>query len=55
MKPIYDVLRADAPDWARVPSVSLAHQAWLAPCAVAAKAQACHDGERLFVRLEAEE
>ena len=55
MKPTYDVLRVDAPDWARVPSVQLAHQPWLSPCAVAAGAQACHDGERLFVRLEAKE
>lgn len=55
MKPVYDVLRMDAPDWTRVPSASLEHQRWLTPCAVAASAQACHDGERLFVRMEAQE
>lgn len=55
MRPAYDVLRMDAPDWTRVPSVSLEHQRWLAPCPVAASAQACHDGERLFVRMEAQE
>lgn len=51
----YMIIRQEAPDWAAVPAVTLSHQPWLAPCAVAARAQACHDGERLFVRLEAEE
>lgn len=51
----YRVIRMNAPDWAAVPSVTLAHMPWLAPCAVTAKAQACHDGENLYVRMEAEE
>lgn len=51
----YTIQRVTAPDWAAVPTVELVHTGWLPPCPVAARAQACHDGETLFVRLEAEE
>ena len=51
----YTVKRVTAPDWDAVPAVTLTHQRWLPPCDIAAKAQACHDGERLFVRMEARE
>ena len=51
----YVVKRAAVPDWAACEKVELAHQPWLAPCAVRAWAQACHDGENLYVRMEAEE
>jgi len=51
----YTVKRVQTSKWSAIPAVELAHQPWLAPCDVAAKAQACHDGERLYVRMEARE
>ena len=51
----YTVKRMTTPDWDAVPVVTLTHQRWLPPCDIAAKAQACHDGERLHVRMEAQE
>ena len=51
----YTVKRMTTPDWDAAPTVTLTHQRWLPPCDIAAKAQACHDGERLFVRMEARE
>lgn len=51
----YAVQRMEKPDWPAVPAVKLMHQAWLPPCDVSARAQLCHDGERLYVRLEAKE
>ena len=51
----YTVVRMKNPDWACVPPVTLTHTPWLTPCAVEARAQACHDGENLFVRMEAQE
>ena len=51
----YTVMRMTTPDWDAVPAVTLTHQRWLPPCDIAAKAQACHDGERLYVRMEARE
>lgn len=50
---VYDVVRTAAPDWMAIPAVKLTHQPWLAPCGVAAKAQMCHDGERIYVRMRA--
>ncbi len=55
MKPIYTIRRMNTPDWNVVPAVELVHQPWLAPCDIAAKAQACHDGEKIVVRMEAKE
>lgn len=43
------------PDWAHVPPVTLHHTGWLPPCPISATAQCCHDGEQLWVRMEAEE
>ncbi len=51
----YTIQRVAVPDWTAIPTVELTHTGWRAPCLVAARAQACHDGETLFVRLEAEE
>lgn len=51
----YTVKRMTTLDWDAVPAVTLTHQRWLPPCDIAAKAQACHDGERLYVRMEARE
>ena len=51
----YIVKRLAAPDWARVSVAELRHQPWLAPCAIRAWAQACHDGENLYIRMTAEE
>lgn len=51
----YTVVRMNTPDWEKVCAVELRHMGWLPPCPVAARAQACHDGESLWVRMEAEE
>lgn len=51
----YVVKRVETPDWTKIEAVELVHQPWLAPCDIAAKAQACHDGENLYIRMEAEE
>ena len=51
----YVVKRMETPDWTKIEAVELVHQPWLAPCDIAAKAQACHDGENLYIRMEAEE
>ncbi len=51
----YVVKRVEKPDWTEIEAVELVHQPWLEPCDVAAKAQACHDGENLYIRMEAEE
>lgn len=51
----YTVKKIPSVDWASVPRVELTHTGWLEPAPVRAWAQLCHDGERLFVRMEAEE
>ena len=51
----YVVRRMEKPDWEKVEAVELEHQPWLEKCDVAAKAQLCHDGENLYVRMEAKE
>lgn len=43
------------PDWEQAPTVSLTHTGWLSPCSISATAQCCHDGENLWIRMEAEE
>lgn len=55
MKPMYSVMQMQAPDWAVVPAVELKHTGWLEACPIEAKAQACCDGENLWVRMEAKE
>ncbi|MBP3656792.1 MAG: carbohydrate-binding family 9-like protein [Clostridia bacterium] len=54
MKP-YHIVRMDKPDWSAVAGVEMTHQPWLADNGVRAWAQACHDGERLYVRMHAKE
>jgi len=51
----YTVKKVSKVDWNAIPAVTLAHTPWLVPCAIEAKAQACHDGETLYVRMEAKE
>lgn len=52
---VYTIPRMETPDWSAVPTAQLQHTGWLIPCPVAAWFQACHNGEYLFLRLEAEE
>lgn len=42
-------------DWAAVPALTLAHAPWLPPCDVRAIAQVCHDGQTLYLRMQAAE
>lgn len=55
MSCMYKVARVEKPDWEKIEAVALSHQPWLTPCDIAAKAQLCHDGENLYVRMEATE
>lgn len=51
----YSVIRMDAPCWEQVPAVTLTHMPWLEANAIAAQAQLCHNGQTLFLRMEAKE
>ena len=51
----YRVARVNAPDWSAIEAVELTHQPWLEPCNIEAKAQLCHDGENLYVRMQTKE
>lgn len=51
----YTVVKVQTPDWNAVSAVTLCHTPWLTPCDIEAKAQTCHDGENLYVRMEAKE
>ena len=51
----YTVKKVTAPCWNEIEAVELVHQPWLVPCDIAAKAQLCHDGENLYVRMAAKE
>ena len=51
----YTVKKVTAPCWENIEAVELVHQPWLEPCDISAKAQLCHDGENLYVRMEAKE
>ncbi len=55
MKPVYTVPHMTPSDWSKVPVISLEHTPWLEPCSITANAQACHDGENLWIRMEAVE
>lgn len=55
LTPSYLVSRTEGADWSAAERVALSHTGWLPPSPVAAWFQACHDGERLYLRLEAEE
>ena len=51
----YRVVRVNTPDWDQVEKVPLQHAPWLQPNEVLAWAQACHDGENLYIRMTAKE
>ena len=51
----YEVYRVEQPDWETVPAVTLCHAPWLEPNEVTAQAQLCHNGEKLFLRMQAQE
>lgn len=51
----YLVRYMDVPDWSRTERAELTHTGWLEAAPVRAWAQLCHDGENLYVRMEAEE
>lgn len=51
----YVVKRVSQIDWNQIEKVELIHQPWLEPCDIQAWAQACHDGEALYVRMTARE
>ncbi|MBQ7887213.1 MAG: carbohydrate-binding family 9-like protein [Clostridia bacterium] len=55
MSCMYTVKKVSATCWEKIEKVTLSHQPWLEPCAVEAMAQLCHDGENLYVRMEAKE
>lgn len=55
MEKHYTVPFQPVPDWDRIPAVELRHTGWLEPCDISAKAQLCHDGENLWVRMQAGE
>ena len=51
----YTVKKVSVPCWDEIEAVELVHQLWLPACEISAKAQLCHDGENLYVRMEAKE
>ncbi len=51
----YVISRVQAPEWEKIPAAELRHTGWLPPSGVSAKAQACHDGGTLYLRMEAVE
>lgn len=51
----YFVKRVDVLEWTGVNRAELVHTGWLEPAPIRAWAQLCHDGESLYVRMEAEE
>lgn len=55
MSCMYTVKKVAAPCWEQIKAVELRHQPWLEPCDIAARAKLCHDGENLYVRMEAVE
>ena len=55
MNCVYTVKKVNTPCWDEIKAVKLVHQPWLAPCDIEANAKLCHDGENLYVRMEAKE
>lgn len=53
--PAYTVPKLPAPDWSVPEVLTLTHTGWVPPCPISAQAQLCHDGENLYVRMEAVE
>lgn len=55
MKEYYLVHQGDGSCWENIPAVELHHTGWLEAAPVRAWARMCHDGENLYVAMEAEE
>lgn len=55
LRPSYFVPRTKGADWSAAERAELTHTGWLPPSPVAAWFQVCHDGEKLYLRMEAEE
>lgn len=53
--PAYTVPKLSAPDWSVPEVLTLTHTGWVPSCPISAQAQLCHDGENLYVRMEAVE
>ena len=51
----YKVKKVKTVDWEEIPRVELTHTGWLKEVPISAWAQLCHDGEHLYVRMEAAE
>ncbi len=51
----YTILRQEHPCWDTIPKVDLTHVGWLPECPVSAQVQTVHNGQTLFVRMEAKE
>lgn len=52
---VYSIFCQPQVDWSKVPAVELRDAGWLDPTAISARAQLCHDGSALLVRMEAVE
>lgn len=44
-----------APDWSQIPSLKVTHYQWLPSLNVFMEARLCHDGQKLYVQLRAQE
>ena len=51
----YRIKHMPVPDWEKIPSAVLEDTGWLPHCPISASAQLCHNGQDLFVRMEAVE
>ena len=56
MSSSYRIMRTDGePDWEKIPALSAGHILWEPDCGVRAEGRFCHDGQNLYVRLQAKE
>lgn len=53
--PVCAARRVASPVWEQIDPVELSETGWLAPAGIEASAKICHDGENIYVRLEAQE
>ena len=51
----YKVHKVETPNWETIPEATLWHAPWRTPNSVEARAQLCHNGQVLFLRMEAKE
>ena len=51
----YKVHKVEIPNWETIPEATLRHAPWRTPNSVEARAQLCHNGQVLFLRMEAKE